>query len=172
MKKIIWGSLWVMVLLFLASGPAMAQTATAGLEPGANVRIVKKDGNVFEGKLVKTITTEYQVNTTAKMAVKKYLKDIQKITDTGKSDLGGGISYRPVHEYVTTGGQTFQGIYFHGMGMTFDLDLGTYGIQKGIAIESLQSIEVIPSGTGGRSEQECTVTCPHCGKLIKIRASK
>lgn len=172
MKKIILVSTWAVIFLLLAAGLAAAQTAIAGLEPGANVKIVKKDGNAFEGKLVKTITTEYQINTTAKMTVKKYLKDIKKITDTGKSDLGGGISYRPVHEYVTTGDQTFQGIYFHGMGMTFDIDLATYGIQKGIAIESLRSIEVIASGVSVSSEQECMVSCPHCGKPIKVRISK
>jgi len=172
MKKIILGSTWAVIFLFFASGLATAQTAIAGLEPGANVKIIKKDGNAFEGKLVKTITTEYQINTTTKMTVKKYLKDIKKITDTGKSDLGGGISYRPVHEYVATNDQTFQGIYFHGMGMTFDIDLATYGMQKGIAIESLKSIEVISSGASGSPEQKCAVTCPHCGKPIKIRISK
>lgn len=172
MKKIILGSMWVIIFLFLALSVVPTQTMASGLQPGANVKIVKKDGNTFDGKLVKTITTEYQINTTKNMTVKKYLKDIKKITDTGKSDLGGGISYRPVHEYLTTNDQSFQGVYFHGMGMTFDIDLGTYGIQKSISIEALKSIEVIESGVGGVSEQECTVTCPHCGKPIRMRISK
>jgi hypothetical protein len=171
MKKLFFGSTLMIVFLFIISGLSFAQTPATGLQPGAKVKIVKKDGNIFEGKLLRATETEYQINTLQKMTVKKFLKDIKKITDTGKSDLGGGISYRPVHEYLTVNGQSFQGIYFGGSGMSFDIDLVTYGIQKNISIESLKSIEVIADG-GGVSEQECALICPHCGKPIRIKISK
>jgi hypothetical protein len=171
MQKLFFSSLLTIIFLFIISGLTFAQTPVAGLQPGANVKIIKKDGNIFEGKLLRATETEYQINTMQKMTVKKFLKDIKKITDTGKSDLGGGISYRPVHDYLTVNGQSFQGIYFGGLGMSFDIDLVTYGIQKNISIESLKSIEVIADG-GGVSEQECTLVCPHCGKPIRIKISK
>lgn len=154
-------------LFLIADGP-LAETLITGLQPGAKVKIVKKDGSVFEGKIVRATETVYYINT-PQGQVKKYLKDIKKITDTGKTDLGGGISYRPVHEYVTTNDQSFQGVYFHGQGMVFDIDLGTLGTQK-IYIESLKSIEFIASGAAVASA--CMVTCPHCGKPIRILISK
>jgi hypothetical protein len=162
----------MVIFLFTISGLTFAQTPVTGLQPGANVKIVKKDGNIFEGKILKATATEYMINTLQGMKVNKFLKDIKKITDTGKSDLGGGISYRPVHEYLTVNDQSFQGVYFGGLGMNFDIDLVTYGIQKNISIESLKSIEVIAYGGGAVSEQECTVICPHCGKQIRIKISK
>jgi hypothetical protein len=154
-------------LFLIADGPS-AQPPIAGLEPGAKVKIVKKDGSVSEGKIVKATATVYLINT-PQGKVNKYLKDIKKITDTGKTDLGGGISYRPVHEYVTTNDQSFQGVYFHGEGMVFEVDLGAVGIQR-LWIESLKSIEVIKSGAAVASE--CIVTCPHCGKPIRVLLSK
>lgn len=172
MKKIFLGSVWVIVILFLISGAALAQAPITGLEPGANVKIVKKDGGVFEGKIVKATATEYSISTPQGFSVKKYLKDIKKITDTGKTDTGGGISYRPVHQYVTINDQSFQGVYFGGQGMVFEIDLGTFGIQKGISIESIKSIEVITTGAVVSPEQEIMVTCPHCGNPIRIRISK
>ena len=172
MKKACICSFLVMLSLFFISGLAAAQTAVMGLVPGATVKIVKKDGKAFTGKIVKATETEYWINTTQKVQVRRYLKDIQKITDTGKIDTGGGISYRPVHEYVTLDGKSFQGIYFGGSGMVFDLDLETFGLQKGISIESLKSIEVIEARALPVAEQEVTVTCPHCGQPIKIRISK
>lgn len=168
MKKVILSSLCVAFVLFFITGISLAQTA--GLQAGAAVKIVKKDGNSFEGKLVKTTATEYVISTTKGLKVNKYLRDIKKITDTGKSDLGGGIAYRPVHEYVLINGQSFQGVYFGGLGMVFDIDLGTYGLQK-ISIEALKYIEVIEEGSG-QGEQDCVVTCPHCGKPIKVKVSK
>ena len=168
MKKVILSSLCVAVVLFFISGVSLAQTA--GLQAGVSVKIVKKDGNAFDGKLVKTTATEYIINTTKGLNVNKYLKDIKKITDTGKSDLGGGIAYRPVHEYVLINDQSFQGVYFGGLGMVFDIDLGTYGLQK-ISIEALKSIEVIEAGSGS-AEQDCVVICPHCGKPIKVKVSR
>lgn len=163
-------SVWVIFSLFLIAGGASAQTRITGLQTDAKVKIVKKDGNVFEGKIVKANATGFLINTTQGLKVNKYLKDIKKITDTGKTDLGGGISYRPVHEYVTTNDQAFQGVYFNGEGMLFDIDLGTYGIQRGISIESLKSIEVTDSGPTVASG--CMVICPHCGKPIRILLSK
>lgn len=171
MKKLFFGSIWMIIFLFIISGLSFPQTPVAGLQPGTNVKIVKKNGNIFEGKLLKATETEYQISTTQKMTVKKFLKDIKKITDTGKPDTGGGISYRPVHEYLTVNDQSFKGIYFGGLGMSFDIDLVTYGIQKNMSIESLKSIEVIAEG-GAVSEQECMVVCPHCGKPIRIKISK
>jgi len=168
MKKIILSSVCVAFVLFFISGISLAQTT--GLQAGVTVKIVKKDGNSFEGKLVKTTATEFLISTTKGLRVNKYLKDIKKITDTGKSDTGGGISYRPVHEYVLINDQSFQGVYFGGLGMVFDIDLGTYGIQK-VSIESLNSIEVIEAGSG-QGEQDCVVICPHCGKPIKVKVSK
>ena len=162
----------MIVSLFIISGIAVAQAQIIGLQPGAMVKIVKKDGHVFEGKIVKTTETEYQISTPQGFSVKKYLKDIKKITDTGKTSTGGGISYRPVHDYVTIDGKSFQGVYFGGQGMVFEIDLGTFGIQKGISIESLKSIEVINASADRASEQEVMVTCPHCGQTIKIRISK
>jgi hypothetical protein len=53
--------------------------------------------------------------------------------------------------------------------MVFEIDLGTVGIQR-LAIESLKSIEVIESGAAVASE--CIVTCPHCGKPIRILLNK
>jgi hypothetical protein len=163
MKKVILRSLCVAFVLFFISGAVSAQTA--GLQTGVAVKIVKKDGNSFEGKLVKTTATEFLINTTKGLRVNKYLKDIKKITDTGKSDAG-----RTVHEYVLINDQSFQGVWWGGMGMIFDIDLGTYGIQK-ISIESLNSIEVIEAGSG-QGEQDCVVNCPHCGKPIKVKVSK
>ena len=90
MKKLFFGSIWMIIFLFIISGLSFAQTPVTGLQPGANVKIVKRDGNIFEGKLLRTIETEYQINTLQKMTVKKFLKDIKKITDTGKLDTGGG----------------------------------------------------------------------------------
>lgn len=173
MKKLSLGFLLAMIalcLIFVAS--SWAQTALTGLEPGAQVKIIKKNDAVFEGKILKTTATEYAINTTQGLSVKKYLKDFKKITDTGRTDTGGGISYRPVHEYVMTNNQSFQGVYFGGYGMTFDIDLGALGIQKGISIESLKSIEVIAAGIAAAPEQEVWVTCPHCGKPIRVRISK
>jgi hypothetical protein len=172
MKKFNFYWVWVIFFLFIISNVAEAQTLINSLQPGAAVKIVKKDGNAFEGKIIKATPTEYAINTPQGLSVKKYLKEIKKITDTGKTDTAGGISYRPVHEYVTISDQSFQGVYFGGSGMVFDLDLGVFGLQKGIAIESLKSIEVIDAGAVTASEQEVTVTCPHCGKPIKIRISK
>jgi len=172
MKKLFFGSIWIIVFLIILSGLTFAQTSVIGLQQGARVKIVKKDGNTFAGKLLKATATQYAINTLEGMRVNKYLKDIKKITDTGKTDLGGGISYRPVHEYITVNDQLFQGIYFGGSGMDFDIDLETYGIQKNISIESLKSIEVIASDGGAVSEQECTVVCPHCGKPIRVKISK
>ena len=144
------------------------QDSLAGFQPGAKVRIVKKDGSVLEGKIVKATESIFYINT-PQGNVKKYLKDIKKITDTGKTDLGGGISYRPVHEYVTTNDQSFQGVYFNGEGMIFEVDLGAVGPQR-FWIESLKSIELVHSGAAVASE--CIVTCPHCGKPIKIMLGK
>lgn len=172
MKRQYLGSLWLLIFLFLIPVTVLAQSSMVGLEPGANVKIVKKDGNIFGGKIVKSTETEYQISTPQGLGVKKYLKEIKKITDTGKTGTGGGISYRPIYEYVTMNDQTFQGVYFGGQGMVFDIDLGTYGIQKGISIESLKSIEVIPPSSVATSEQEMMVTCPHCGKPIRVRIGK
>jgi hypothetical protein len=168
----LFSSVWVICSLFLIADGALTQTRITGLQPDAKVKIVKKDGNVFEGRIVTTNATVYYINTLQGPKVSKYLKDFKKITDTGKNDLGGGISYRPVHEYVTTNDQTFQGIYFNGLGMVFDIDLDTYGIQKGIAIESLKSIEVIDPSPSPAVASGCMVTCPHCGKPIRILLSK
>jgi len=137
-------SVGVIFSLFLIGDGPSAQLPMAGLEPGAKVKIVKKDGSVSEGKIVKATATGYSINT-PQGKVSKYLKDIKKITDTGKTDLGGGISYRPVYEYVTTNDQSFQGVYFHGDGMFFEIKLGASVIER-ISIESLKSIEVIDSG--------------------------
>jgi len=161
-------SMGVIFSLFLFADGLSAQPPIAGIEPGAKVKIVKKDGSVSEGKIVKATATVYSINT-PQGNVRKYLKDIKKITDTGKTELGGGISYRPVHEYVTTNDQSFQGVYFHGEGMVFEIDLGTVGTQR-LWIESLKSIEVIESGAAVASG--CIVTCPHCGKPIRILISK
>lgn len=134
MKRPSFILLWVTFFLLIITGTSLAQTSVNGLEPGANVKIVKKDGNAFDGTIVNATTTLYQINTQEGFSVKKYLKDIRKMTDTGKTDTGGGISYRPVYEYVTINGQSFQGVYFGGSGMVFDIDLGIFGIQKGITI--------------------------------------
>jgi hypothetical protein len=161
-------SMGVIFSLVFFADDLSAQPPIAGIEPGAKVKIVKKDGSVSEGKIVKATETAYLINTD-QGKVSKYLKDIKKITDTGKVDLGGGISYRPVHEYVTTKDQSFQGVYFGGQGMAFEIDLGAVGIQR-LWIESLKSIEVIESGAAVASG--CTVTCPHCGKPIRVLLSK
>jgi hypothetical protein len=163
-----FSSVWVIFSLFLFPDGGLAQTPPTGFQPGAKVKIVKKDGSVLEGRIVKTTETIFYINT-PQGRVNKYLKDIKKITDTGKTDLGGGISYRPVHEYVTTSDQTFQGVYFNGEGMVFDVDLGAVGTQR-LWIESLKSIEFIHSGAAVASE--CIVTCPHCGKPIRVLLSK
>jgi hypothetical protein len=163
-----FSSVWVIFSLFLFTNGGLAQTPLTGFQPGAKVKIVKKDGSVLEGNIVKATETVFYINT-PQGNVKKYLKDIKKITDTGKTDLGGGISYRPVHEYVTTNEQSFQGVYFNGEGMIFDVDLGAVGTQR-LWVESLKSIEAIKSGAAVASE--CIVTCPHCGKPIKVLLSK
>ena len=154
--------------LFLFAEGGAAQSPPPGFQPGAKVKIIKKDGSVLEGSIVKATESIFYINT-PQGNVKKYLKDIKKITDTGKTDLGGGISYRPVHEYVTTNDQSFQGVYFNGEGMIFDVDLGAVGTQR-LWIESLKSIELVHSGAAVASE--CIVTCPHCGKPIKVLLSK
>jgi hypothetical protein len=159
---------WVIFSLFLFPDGGLAQTPLNGFQPGAKVKIVKKDGSILEGRIVKTTETIFYIST-PQGRVNKYLKDIKKITDTGKTDLGGGISYRPVHEYVTTNDQSFQGVYFNGEGMIFDVDLGAVGTQRQW-IESLKSIEVIRTAAAVASE--CIVTCPHCGKPIKVLLSK
>jgi hypothetical protein len=98
MKRFLaFSSIGVFLPLFIVSG-ALAQTRVKSVQPDAEVKIVKKDGNVFEGRIVKVAKTRFMINTLQGPKVYKYLKEIKKIVDTGKTDTGGGISYRPVHD--------------------------------------------------------------------------
>jgi hypothetical protein len=56
--------------------------------------------------------------------------------------------------------------------MAFEIDFGAFGLQKGIAMESLQSIEVIFPGSVAAAEQVIMATCPHCGKPIRVKIGK
>jgi len=174
MRKILWFAAALAMAGLMAGDSALAN---GGIAPGAIVRIVKSDGNSFEGRLNDmTLKDQVHIYTTQNIGVRTLLKDIRRIADTGRkvsTDYGiystksSGVT---VYEFVKTDGQRFEGML--SSMPVFDIDLGPLGVQKNIWLTHLRSIEVPGEGASSPSAGgQTTITCPHCGKPITVTVS-
>jgi len=174
MKRIVFLAMAMTALI--TGGAAWAE---GGIFPGAPVRIVKNDGNTFDGKLSEmTMKDQVYIYTTTNIGVRTFLKDIRRIADTGRkvtTDYGiysSKSSAVAVYEFVKTDGTRFEGML--SSIPVFEIDLGPLGTQKNIWLNHLRSIEVPAEGgvaAAPASIGQATITCPHCGKPISITAA-
>ena len=137
---------------------------------------MKSDGNSFEGRLVEmTLKDQFYIYTVQNLGVRTYLKDIRRIADTGRkvaTDFGiysSKTSGVPVYEFIKTDGSRFEGMV--SSVPVFDIDLGTFGVQKNIWLNHLRSIEVADAAGAPAGGSQATITCPHCGKPITLTVS-